>query len=240
MLQISGDIMDEEKNDNNGNENNNEEYEVRQTLPQEAEGGSAKKRRKFRLWSKPLPAPENRYSKSFRIALSGISCALAAIFLSLGFFSGVLIATGFLIAEVALMVPLSKQFILGDFLAYLGTVLIAIIFGAVAQFWSLIPFIMFFGLHPLANCLQIKYSVNRWIALLVKMIWFDVTLYVAYIVVFNGVLGASAGQSAFFDFINEYIWLFIIVIGSLFLWVYDYIMFKVQIWINRLVYRIKK
>lgn len=204
------------------------------------QGGGQKKRRNFVLWQKPLPQAKRRYSRSFQIALSGISCAIAVIFLSLGFFSGVLVATGYLIAQVALMVPLSKQFYLGDFLAYLGTAILAIAFGAAAQFWNLVPFIMFFGLHPLVNSFQLKYRVNRWVALVVKMIWFDVTLYVMYLLVFGGVLGASYGDSAFFDFVNQYIWLFIIVLGSLFLWLYDYIMFKVQIAVNMLVYRIKK
>lgn len=204
-------------------------------------GAARGKKRPFVLWQKPLPQKDRRkYSRSFQIALSAISCAIAVVFLTLGLLSNVLVATGYLIAQVALMVPLSKQFYLGDFLAYLGTVLLAVIFGAVAQFWNLVPFIMFFGLHPLANSFQLKYRVNRWVALVVKMVWFDVTLYVMYLLVFGGVLGASAGESAFFDFVNEYIWLFIIVLGSLFLWLYDYIMFKVQIWINMLVYRIKK
>lgn len=202
---------------------------------------AGKKERRFVLWQKPLPEQNKRkYSRSFQIALSAISCAVAVIFLSLGFFSGVLIATGYLLAQVALMVPLSKQFYLGDFLAYLGTVLLAIVFGAAAQFWNLVPFVMFFGLHPLVNSFQLKYRVNRWLALIVKMIWFDVTLYVMYLLVFNGVLGAGYGDSAFFDFVNQYIWLFIVVLGSLFLWLYDYVMFKVQIGVNMLVYRIKK
>ena len=43
-----------------------------------------------------------------------------------------------------------------------------------------------------------------------------------------------------FDFVNKYIWLFIVVLGSLLLLVYDYVMMKAQHWINVLVYKIKK
>ena len=198
------------------------------------------KKRRFVLWERPQPLPKQKYSRSFMIALSAISCAFAAIFLSLGVLSNVLVATGYIIAEVALMAPLSKRFYLGDFLAYLGTVLLAVLLGALGQFWSLVPFVMFFGLHPMFNAFQLRFKLTRWIALVFKMIWFDATLYVAYLVVFNGVLGAGSDYSAFFDFVNKYIWLFIAVLGSLFLWFYDYVMFKTQVWVNRLVGKIKK
>ena len=196
--------------------------------------------KKFVLWQKPVEGKKKKYSPSFVIALSGISCAVAVVALSLGIASDVLVATGYIIAQIALMAPLAKQFYLGDFLAYLGTVLLAVVFGATIKFWDLVPFVMFFGLHPLFNAFQVKYRVNKWIALAVKIVWFDVTLYVMYLLVFGGVLGAGQSDSAFFDFVNKYIWLFIVVFGSLLLWVYDYVMMKAQHWINVLVYKIKK
>ena len=131
---------------------------------------------------------KRKYSRSFELALSAISCAVAVIFLMLGFWSNVLLASGYLFGITALMVPLSKQFIRGGFLAYAGTVVLAIVMGAAARFWDLVPFIMFFGLHPLINCLQVKFKINRWIALAVKTVWFDFTLWVAYILIFDSVL----------------------------------------------------
>ena len=97
---------------------------------------------------------KRKYSHSFEIALSAISCAVAVVCLLVGFWSDILLASGYLFAMVALMVPLSKRFYVGGFLAYMGTVILAIIMGAAARFWDLVPFIMFFGLHPLINCLQ--------------------------------------------------------------------------------------
>jgi len=63
-----------------------------------------------------------KYSHSFEIALSAISCAVAVVLLLVGFWSNILLASGYLFAMVALMVPLSKQFYKGGVLAYLGTV----------------------------------------------------------------------------------------------------------------------
>lgn len=158
----------------------------------------------------------------------------------LGFWSDVLLASGYLFAMVALMVPLSKQFYLGDFLAYAGTVILAIVLGAAAKFWDLVPFIMFFGLHPLVNALQVKFKVNRWIALAVKAVWFDLTLWVAYILIFGKVLGGADADNAFYEFVRQHIYWIIFVGGTLVIFPYDYLIFKMQTTMDRLVYRIRK
>ena len=181
-----------------------------------------------------------KYSKSFEIALSAISCAIAVAFLSLGILSGYLLALGYLVGILALMVPLSKQFYLGGFLAYVGTCILTFVLGAAAHFWNLVPFIMFFGLHPLANSLQVRYKINRWLALVVKAIWFDCTLICGYFLVFGGVVGMAFLPENLVEIVNKYIYLFIFTLGSVFLFVYDYLVFKCQIMINNLIYRIRK
>ncbi len=183
---------------------------------------------------------KNKYSRSFEIALSAISCSAAVVLLLVGFWSDILLASGYLFAMVALMVPLSKQFYRGGVLAYLGTVILAIVMGAAARFWDLVPFIMFFGLHPLINSLQIKFNINKWLALAVKTVWFDFTLWVAYILIFGSIIGGADAESGFFKFLNDYIYLFIFVGGSVFFFPYDYLVFKMQITVDKLVYRIKR
>lgn len=181
-----------------------------------------------------------KYSHSFEIALSAISCAVAVVLLLVGFWSNILLASGYLFAMVALMAPLSKQFYKGGVLAYLGTVILAIVMGAAARFWDLVPFIMFFGLHPLINSLQVKFNINKWIALAVKTVWFDFTLWVAYILIFGSLLGGSQADTEFFRFINEYIYVFIFVGGTLIFFPYDYLVFKLQLAVDKLIYRIRK
>lgn len=183
---------------------------------------------------------KNKYSRSFEIALSAISCAVAVVLLLVGFWSDILLATGYLFAMLALMVPLSKQFYRGGALAYLGTVILAIVMGAAARFWDLVPFIMFFGLHPLINALQLKFNINKWLALAVKTVWFDFTLWVAYVLIFGGVLGGAQSDNAVYEFINRYIYWFIFVGGTLIFFPYDYLVFKMQVTVNKLVYRIRK
>ena len=163
---------------------------------------------------------------------------MAVIFLSLGILSGVLLATGYCLGIVALMLPLSKKFYFGDFFAYLGTCVLTFILGAAAKFWDLVPFIMFFGLHPLINALQLRFNINKWIAYIVKAIWFDFSLWVMYILVFGSSIGDPSIE--IYRIINDYILVFIFVGGTIIFFVYDYIMFKCQMIVNSLVYRIHK
>lgn len=182
---------------------------------------------------------DNKYSHSFEIALSAVSCAIAVICLLVGIFSRYLLASGYLFAMLALMLPLSKRFFLGNFLAYLGTVILAIILGAVVKFWDIVPFILFFGLHPLVNMLQLKFDINRYIALTVKTVWFDLTLLASYFILSNALFGGN-NSNELYDFINKYVYYIIFIGGSVLFFPYDYLVFEMQKTVDKLVYRIKK
>lgn len=178
-------------------------------------------------------------SPTFEIALSGISCAVAAGALALGLLSGYLVATGYLVGIVALMIPLSKQFFKGGFLAYVGTCILAVVLGAAVKFWDLVPFAMFFGLHPLLNALQIRFKINRWLALTIKTVWFDCTLIAGYFLIY--VVGGISLPAEIEAIINGWrLYVIIFTLGSAIFFVYDYLMFKIQIAVNSLVFRIIK
>lgn len=180
-----------------------------------------------------------RKTPTFEIALSGISCAVASGALALGLLSGYLVATGYCIGVVALMVPLSKQFFKGGFLAYVGTCILAVVLGAAVKFWSLIPFAMFFGLHPLVNCLQIKYKINKWLALAVKALWFDGTLIAGYFLIcaVGGVTLPPQLEEIIFGW---RLYAIVFTAGSAAFFIYDYLIFKVQIMVNAVAFRIIK
>lgn len=178
-------------------------------------------------------------SPTFEIALSGISCAVAAGALALGLLSGYLVATGYLVGIVALMIPLSKQFFKGGFLAYVGTCILAVVLGAAVKFWDLVPFAMFFGLHPLLNALQIRFKINKWLALAIKTVWFDCTLIAGYFLIY--VVGGISLPAEIETIINGWrLYVIIFTLGSAIFFVYDYLMFKIQIAVNTLVFRIIK
>lgn len=191
--------------------------------------------------------PKNKNNKSFEVALSGIACALCVIFLSLGILSGWLLATGYCVGIIALMLPLSKGFYKGGFLAYLAACVLTVIMGAAAKFWDIVPFIMFFGLHPLLNFFQRRLSqkFNRKIltgiiCYFVKALWFDATLLVGYCLVYGGVLGGALFPQQVYDVVNQYIFVVIFVGGTVAFALYDFLVFKCQSAVDRLVSKIKR
>lgn len=171
-------------------------------------------------------------SKSFEIALSAIAAAIATLFLSLGVLSPFLLATGYIMGCFAMMLPLSRQFYWGDILAYAAAVILSLLLGGMAFFWRLLPFILFFGLHPLVNSLQVKYGWNRWIAFLCKAIWFDGAAYLVWRFVFE--------MTTNFAWVDEHILWVIVIGGTLFFYIYDRMIFQCQNSVNILVHKIKR
>ena len=183
-----------------------------------------------------------KQSRSFEIALAAIACAVAALALTLGSYVDFLLAAGYLIAVFALMIPLAKGQILGYCLAFAGAVILSFLFtGFVLGIMQILPFLVFFGLHPLANYLQKKYvGKPLWhvVVFLVKAVWFDFSLWVMYILVFNSSIGDASVE--IYRVINDYILLFIFIGGTIIFLLYDYVMFRCQRIVNALVYRINR
>lgn len=168
---------------------------------------------------------------AYEIALSALACALATTLMTVGVYSSIFLFTGYLFACVALMLPLAKKSYVGYFLAYVATCLFSLIFCS-AFFFDVLPFIMFFGLHPLVNELQLKTKINTWVACLIKAAWFDCTMYVIWRFVFD--------MTTTITFVDQFIIPIIFIGGTLFFIAYDYVMFKSRILVNRLVERITR
>ena len=168
---------------------------------------------------------------SYEIALSALSCAIATVLLTVGVYSELLLFTGYLFACIALMLPLAKQSYKGYALAYMATCILSLIFN-VARFFDLLPFIIFFGLHPLVNELQLKIKINRWVACGAKALWFDGTMYLVWRFVF--------GMVTTIPLIDQYIIPILLIGGSAFFVLYDYLMYKWRFAVNVLVKRIYK
>ena len=100
-----------------------------------------------------------RKNSATDLALSSLACGFVVLALTIGSYSEILLFTGYLFASVALMLPLAKGNIKGFFLAYLGGGALGFIFNS-ARMIDLLPFFVFFGLHPLVNELQLKTKIN--------------------------------------------------------------------------------
>ncbi len=160
-------------------------------------------------------------TKSFEIALSAIAAAFAAGFLMLGTLNPFLLAAGYLVATFALMVPLAKDFVWGSALAYLAAGLIALPLGL----WKIVPYAVFFGLHPIVNYLQKKYVKRtpfKVLCLIAKAVWFDLSMWLSFFV-----LTAMAGME-FSEYITAFLYYIIFLGGTLFFVVYDIMIFFCQ------------
>lgn len=168
---------------------------------------------------------------SYEIALSALACAIATILLTVGVYSEVLLFTGYLFACIALMLPLAKQSYLGYLLAYMATGILSFLFN-VSRFWDLLPFILFFGLHPLVNELQLKIKINRWVACAIKAVWFDGTMYLVWRFVF--------AMTTTIPFVDQFIIPILLIGGTAFFVLYDYLMYRWRAAVNMLVARMNK
>lgn len=174
-----------------------------------------------------------RSSKSFEIALSAIACAVITVFLMLGCLTPGLLATGYLVASFALMVPLSKKFVWGSALCYLAAGLLAL----PVCLWKVVPYFVFFGLHPIVNYLQTRYvrrKVTKVILTAVKAVWFDFAMWLSFYV-----LSALAGM-VFPEYIEQYFYYILFLGGTLFFIVYDFLMFRCQKTADQLIVRIRR
>ena len=168
---------------------------------------------------------------AYEIALSALSCAMATLILTVGVYSAVLLFTGYLLAAIALMLPLAKKSYIGYALAYVATCILSLIFN-VTTIFDLLPFIMFFGLHPLVNEWQLNTKLNRIFVTVLKVLWFDLTAYVIWLTMFRMTAGVPN--------LDAYIIPIILVVCTAFFFFYDYVMYKWRRIINGLVERIIK
>ncbi len=175
--------------------------------------------------------------KSFEIALSAIACAFATIALTLGTYVDVLLAAGYLLGVFALMVPLSKEFVWGNALAFIGASLLAFLFN-IGGILKLVPFMIFFGLHPLVNFFQKKYIRKfpfHLLAFAVKALWFDgVILFLWFML---GPLFGIDGLS-FYPFLQKNLYYIVFFGGTVVFAAYDYMIFLCQRSVNAVVRKI--
>ena len=173
--------------------------------------------------------------RSFSVALSAVSCALASVFMIVGQTVPFAFATAYLFAAIALMLPLAKDLRLGGFLAYVATLLICLPFG-LREFYKYLPFIAFFGLHPLANYLQRRHRLNRWAAFAVKAVWFTGVLCASWALF----TATTVSSNELTEKLGGWIYLAIVAGGAVFFLLYDWLMLRCQRTVNAFVSKIDR
>lgn len=181
-----------------------------------------------------------KLTKSFEIVLSAIACAVAAAALTAGCYVNFLYAAGIVIAVFSLMIPLSKDFYWGASLAFLGSALLAFLFYGFSVF-KLVPYLAFFGLHPIVNRVQYRFVKRKWLHALVelvKAVWFDLAMWLSFELLAVNIFALN--EAVWFDWVMRYFHYVLWIGGTLVFLLYDIMTFLCQRSADLLIKRIRR
>lgn len=88
-------------------------------------------------------------------ALSAIACAFSTLGLTVGTLYSPMLFTGYLIACLCMMLPLSRGYFKGAALCFVAANVLTLLFNGF-NFFDTLPYTLFFGLHPLVNEIQTR------------------------------------------------------------------------------------
>lgn len=113
-----------------------------------------------------------------RVALAGVASALGTTFLLMSVYVPILDMSCMILASLSMLLPIIKNDYVGAGLCYLSTALLA--FLLTGNIFGILPFAIFFGIHPIIVSLLIKLRVPIPIALIVKLIFANIAIFLAW------------------------------------------------------------
>lgn len=133
----------------------------------------------------------SRQEAVYRVALAGISAAVALLMVWLGVVVRFSTIAFFIAASVALMVPLSQKYYLSSVLAYVVSA--GLSFVVAGDVFSVMGYVVYFGPMAIISGIMLNHSdkINRWVQLIVKIVYINGALALLYFVCHNIVLDSS-------------------------------------------------
>lgn len=133
----------------------------------------------------------SRQEAVYRVALAGISAAVALLMVWLGVVVRFSTIAFFIAASVALMVPLSQKYYLSSVLAYVVSA--GLSFAVAGDVFSVMGYVVYFGPMAIISGIMLNHSdkINRWVQLIVKIVYINGALALLYFVCHNIVLDSS-------------------------------------------------
>lgn len=127
----------------------------------------------------------------YRVALAGISAAVALLMVWLGVVVRFSTIAFFIAASVALMVPLSQKYYLSSVLAYVVSA--GLSFAVAGDVFSVMGYVVYFGPMAIISGIMLNHSdkIIRWVQLIVKIVYINGALALLYFVCHNIVLDSS-------------------------------------------------
>ena len=133
----------------------------------------------------------SRQEEVYRVALAGISAAVALLMVWLGVVVRFSTIAFFIAASVALMVPLSQKYYLSSVLAYVVSA--GLSFAVAGDVFSVMGYVVYFGPMAIISGIMLNHSdkIIRWVQLIVKIVYINGALALLYFVCHNIVLDSS-------------------------------------------------
>lgn len=127
----------------------------------------------------------------YRVALAGISAAVALLMVWLGVVVRFSTIAFFIAASVALMVPLSQKYYLSSVLAYVVSA--GLSFAVAGDVFSVMGYVVYFGPMAILSGIMLnhKYKIKWWAQLIIKIVYINGALALLYFVCHNIVIDAS-------------------------------------------------
>ena len=127
----------------------------------------------------------------YRVALAGISAAVALLMVWLGVVVRFSTIAFFIAASIALMVPLSQKYYLSSVLAYVVSA--GLSFAVAGDVFSVMGYVVYFGPMAIISGIMLNHSdkINRWVQIIVKIVYINGALALLYFVCHNIVLDSS-------------------------------------------------
>ncbi len=153
------------------------------------------------------------------IALSAVSTALGVVFLVIGAYFQTFDLSALFMSAIAMMLPLSKNSIKGAIFTYFATALLSFCF-ALSRFYLPLLYVVFFGIHPIINYIQLNSKKNLWFLYIVKGIWFIGVTFLMYYAFTMFIVEV--------EFIQRFIPIILVIAGAITYIAYDFIMIRFQ------------
>lgn len=153
------------------------------------------------------------------IALSAVSTALGVIFLIIGAYIETFDLSALFMSAIAIMLPLSKNSVKGALFTYGATALLSFCF-ALSRFYVPLLYVLFFGIHPIINYIQLNSKKNLWFLYVIKGLWFIGIMFIMY---YSFTLFIVEIES-----IKKFMPVIITVLGAMMYVAYDFVMIRFQ------------
>ena len=133
----------------------------------------------------------SRQEAVYRVALAGISAAVALLMVWLGVVVRYSTIAFFIAASVAIMIPLSQKYYLSSILAYVVSA--GLSFLVAGDVFSVMGYVVYFGPMAIISGVMLNHSdkVKWWIQLIIKIVYINGALALLYFVCHNIVIDSS-------------------------------------------------